>query len=96
MDLGGDLCLGSFFVHHFMEWVLFPKSDERLPNFVILAMLLHFRMLLGLFGIVLGNRLSAWVALVCAGGFFWGIIQGMGIWFFLVTAPPAILDLGRY
>ena len=62
--LAGIYVWSPFFVHHFMEWVLFPKSDERLPTFVILAMLLHFGMLLGLFGIVLGNRLSAWVALV--------------------------------
>ncbi|MSR80598.1 MAG: hypothetical protein EXS11_07710 [Gemmataceae bacterium] len=70
--MAGICVWGPFFVHHFMEWVLFPKSDERLPNFVILAMLLHFRMLLGLFGIVLENRLSAWLTLVCAGGVLFG------------------------
>ncbi len=84
---------GVFLVGHLKDWVFFPESGEALPQFVIWTLILHGLMILGLFGTVFRIRMMAAVAVVCAAGFFLGVIGARGIVFFLATIPPSVYVL---
>lgn len=89
----GALVWGAFLVEHLQEWVIHPPSDQALPPFVIWALVLHAGMVAGLLGTAFQIRTLAGLAVICAAGFFLGVIGVRGIGFFLVTIPPLVYVL---
>jgi hypothetical protein len=92
----GVLIWGSFLVAHLQEWLLFPTSSEPLPVFVIWALILHGGMVLGLLGSIFQIRIMAALAVICAAGFFLGVVGMAGLGYFLATIPSPLFILANW